>query len=145
MNTGLAEYSSIVEVGQPMIDAQHKQIFELAATFTRNGDEVRVMQAIAVLCDHVKSHFRDEEEMMASCAYPGLATHRQLHDECRAVLVRLLDNAIHMSLDQIADEVKHLVDGWIYNHILTADFAYVPYVKHANLYGVRGNPKRSVD
>ena len=37
----------------------------------------------------------------------------------------------YVTLDEIADEVKFLINGWFYNHILVADFDYVPSVKAA--------------
>jgi len=36
------------------------------------------------------------------------------------------------SLDEIAEAVKFLINGWFYNHILIADFAYVPSVRAAS-------------
>lgn len=129
MNMGLSELFPIIEVDVPHIDAQHRRIFELAATFTDYGDQIRVMQSLAALCDYVKTHFREEEALMASCAFPGAEAHRRQHEECRSMLVKLLADARQMSLDQIADEVQRLINGWIYNHILTADSAYVPYLK----------------
>lgn len=129
MNPGFADCSSIMEADVPRIDAQHKRMFELAATFSDGGDQIRMMKSLVILCDHVKTHFREEEEMMAACAFPGLEAHRRLHAECRKMLVNLLTDARHMSLDQIADEVSRLIHGWIYNHILTADFEYLPYYK----------------
>lgn len=141
MNMGLSDCSQIIEVDVPRIDAQHKKLFELAATFTDSGDQVRVMKSLAALCDYVKIHFREEEVMMESCAFPGLDAHRKLHEECRKMLVELLGNARSMSLDQVADEVKRLVNGWIYNHILTADFAYVPYLKSVGELEMHGNPE----
>jgi hypothetical protein len=47
------------------------------------------------------------------------------------MLFTLLENAKQMTLDEIADEVKFLINGWFYNHILVADFDYVPSVKAA--------------
>ena len=47
------------------------------------------------------------------------------------MLFDLLENAKQMTLDQIAEEVKFLINGWFYNHILVADFDYVPSVKAA--------------
>lgn len=129
MNMSLADCSSIIDVNVPQIDEQHRRIFELAATFSDGGDQIRMMKSLAILCDYVKTHFREEEEMMASCGFPGLAAHRQQHAECRKMLVDLLAQAREMSLDQTADAVKQLINGWIYNHILTADFEYVPYLK----------------
>jgi hemerythrin len=129
----LAEWSSKIEVGLPMIDSQHRQLFELAATFTGDGDQIRILKSLAMLTDYVKVHFREEEEMMAACNYPDLAAHRLLHGEFRRMLFDLLENAKQMTLDEIADEVKYLINGWFYNHILVADFQYVPSVKAAML------------
>lgn len=133
MNIGFADCSSIIEVGEPRIDAQHKRIFELAATFANGGDQIRMMKSLVILCDHVKTHFREEEEMMASYGFPGLEEHRRQHAECRKMLVDLLTEAQNMSLDQVADAVARLINGWIYKHILTADFEYVPYCKAVQL------------
>jgi hypothetical protein len=36
-----------------------------------------------------------------------------------------------MTLDEIADQVSFLINGWFYHHILVVDFAYVPDVQAA--------------
>jgi hemerythrin len=125
----LSQWSSKMEVGIPRIDAQHKQLFDLAATFGDKGDEIRVMKTILQLCDYVKVHLREEEVMMERWGFPGIEAHRQEHKKFKGMLVELLGNAKTMTLDQIADEVHRLINGWFYNHILTVDFEYKPYVK----------------
>lgn len=129
MNMDLSHCASIIDVDVPRIDLQHRRIFELAETFAAGGDQIRMMKSLAILCDHVKTHFREEEEMMAACDFPGLAEHRRLHAECRRLLVDLLAEAMDMSLDQIAEQVRRLINGWIHNHILTADLEYAAYLK----------------
>ncbi|MQM32887.1 MAG: hypothetical protein CRU72_00140 [Candidatus Accumulibacter phosphatis] len=131
MNYELVEWSPKILVGLPNIDAQHRQLFDLAATFSGDGDQIRVLKSLAMLTEYVKVHLREEEQMMAACQYPGLEAHRQLHTEFRRMLFKLLENAKQMTLDEIADEVKFLINGWFYNHILVADFDYVPSVKAA--------------
>lgn len=129
MNYQLAEWSAKIEVGLPSIDQQHKQLFDLAASFRGNGDHIRVIKSLATLTDYVKVHFREEEAMMAACQYSGLEAHRLLHVEFREMLFKLLENARNMSLDEIADQVSFLINGWFYHHILVVDFAYIPDVK----------------
>ncbi len=131
MDMMVSGWSEKIEVGLPNIDSQHKQLFDLAATFAGNGDQIRVMKSLAMLCDYVNTHFREEEEMMAACHYPELAAHKLQHQEFKGMLLKLLDNARNMSLDEIADEVKALINGWFYNHILVVDFRYVPAIKAA--------------
>lgn len=70
MKFELAEWSSKIEVGLPEIDAQHRQLFELAATFAGDGEQIRVLKSLAMLTEYVKVHLREEEEMMAACRYP---------------------------------------------------------------------------
>ena len=97
MDFELAEWSSKIEVGLPAIDAQHRQLFDLAATFSGDGDQIRVLKSLAMLTEYVKVHFREEEEMMAACHYPRLAAHRLLHGEFRRMLFDLLENAKRMT------------------------------------------------
>ncbi len=123
-----ADWSDRLEIGLPLIDEQHKRFFDLAASFSGNGDEVRVMKTLAILSDYIRSHLRDEEALMAAAQYPGLAAHCRLHAEFRHMLGDLLKRARKLSLDEIAEEVKYLVNGWFYQHILTVDFEYAPYV-----------------
>ena len=131
MDFELAEWSEKIEVGLPSIDRQHKQLFDLAASFRGNGDQIRVIKSLATLTEYVKVHFREEEAMMLACRYPDLEAHRQLHGEFRDLLFKLLENARNMTLDEIADQVSFLINGWFYHHILVVDFAYVPDVQAA--------------
>jgi hemerythrin len=133
-----AEWSDKLEMGLPLIDQQHKRFFDLAASFSGQGDEVRVMKTLAILSDYIRSHLRDEEALMVAAHYPGLEAHRRLHAEFRHMLADLLGRARKMSLDEIAEEVKYLVNGWFYNHIVTVDFEYAPYL-------IPGHPSRPLD
>jgi hemerythrin len=44
------------------------------------------------------------------------------------MLADLFARAGKMSRVEIAEEVKYLINGWFYNHIVTTDFEYAPYV-----------------
>jgi hemerythrin len=129
MDMRLADWSDKLRFGIETIDAQHKQLFDLAASFEGNGDQIRVMKTLALLCNYVKEHFREEEEMLARCGYPHLEAHKRIHEEFRSMLLELLREATKMSLDEIADRVRYLINGWFYNHIMVTDLDYVPLVK----------------
>jgi hemerythrin len=129
MDMRLADWSDKLLFGIETIDAQHKQLFELAASFEGNGDQIRVMKTLALLCNYVKEHFREEEEMLAQCGYPHLEAHKRIHEEFRGMLLELLSEATKLTLDEIADRVRYLINGWFYNHIMVTDLDYVPLVK----------------
>ena len=129
MDVKLVEWSQKLEFGLPIIDDQHKQLFDLAATFAGNGNEIRVMKTLATLSDYIKVHFRAEEEMLSRLNYPNLEAHQRLHAEFKGMLLNLLDNARHLTLDEIAREVEYLIHGWFANHIMQADVAYVGWMR----------------
>ena len=125
----LENWSPAVEVGMANIDDQHRQLFDLAATFRGNRDQIRVMKSLVMLCDYARTHLRDEEAMLEAIAYPELEAHRQHHAFFRQQLKDLLAGAGGMTLDQIADAVERLINGWFYKHILEIDLEYVPYLR----------------
>jgi hemerythrin len=129
MDTQLSDWSDKLVFGIDTIDAQHKQLFDLAATFEGQGDQIRLMKTLAELCNYVLEHFREEEELLAACGYPGLEEHRVLHRRFRGMIVDLLGEARSMTLDQVAERVHYLINGWFYNHIMVIDLDYVPLVR----------------
>lgn len=129
MQPAKATWSSTIETGLPEIDWQHRQLFELAATFRGEGDQIRVMKALAMLADYANTHLRDEEALLESIAYPGLEAHRALHRQFREMLRQLVEASRHMTLDSIADRIEELINGWFYQHILTVDAEYVGAVQ----------------
>lgn len=135
MDQPLANWSPAIETGLPGIDAQHKQLFDLAASFRGEGDQIRVMKSLASLANYANTHLRDEEAMLEAIAYGQLEAHRREHDRFREMLRTLLDEARSLSLDQIAQRIEALINGWFYHHILTVDAAYVESVKHGQAQG----------
>jgi len=127
--SGLPSWSAKMELGLQSIDAQHRRLFELAATFGGSGDQVRVMKTLVALCDYTREHFREEEYMLAAHGYPDLEAHKLEHVKFRGMLVDLLEKAKYQTLDQTADDVKQLIGGWMYDHIMQRDLDYLPFVK----------------
>lgn len=123
-----AEWSERLELGIPQIDEQHQRFFELAASFGRDQDEIRVMKTLAILSDYIRTHFREEEVLMRIARFPGREAHCRLHAQFRQMLADLIGRARTMSLDEIAEEVRYLINGWFSHHIVTVDAEYAPYV-----------------
>lgn len=121
-------WSARLELGLQSIDEQHRKLFELAATFGGSGDQVRVMKTLVALCDYTREHFREEEYMLAAHGYPDLQAHKIEHAKFRGMLVDLLIKAKSQSLDQTADDVRQLIGGWMYEHIMQRDLDYLPFI-----------------
>ena len=128
MDSRINTWSPNIEFGIPEIDSQHRELFELAATFRGQGDDIRVMKALSILCDYANVHLRDEEELLVRIGYPDIEAHRASHGEFRKMLRDLLQDARALTLDQVAYRVEALINGWFYNHILHLDTQYIPMV-----------------
>lgn len=126
--TELPNWSAQLELGMQSIDEQHRRLFALAATFGGSGDQVRVMKSLVTLCEYTREHFREEEYMLAAHGYPDLAAHKLEHAKFRGMLVELLEKAKSQSLDQTADDVRQLIGGWMYQHIMQRDLDYLPFI-----------------
>jgi hemerythrin len=118
-----------IEFGLPAIDAQHRRLFDLVASFRGDGNQIRVMKTLATLCDYANTHLREEEALLESIAYPGLEEHKSQHARFRQMLRDLLEESRQMTLDEIADRAEALINGWFYQHILTTDAGYVSAAK----------------
>lgn len=77
------QWSDDLAVGHPLIDAQHRSLFDrfgefLAACGQRRGpDDLR--ELLGYLDGYVKEHFREEEDLMARHTYPEADRHRAEH------------------------------------------------------------------
>lgn len=129
MTPAPANWSPAIETGLADIDAQHRQLFEMAAAFRGDGDQVRVSRSLVMLRDYANTHLRDEEAMLRRIGFTGLAEHQALHEQFRGMLRQLIEDSRSLTLDQIADRIEQLINGWFYQHILVVDAAYVPAVK----------------
>jgi hemerythrin len=132
MDSQKIEWSPAFEIGRPAIDRQHEKLFAIAADMVSDRDQVRAMRTLAALSEYVIVHFRDEEKLLEEVGYPGLPEHKQLHESFRRRLGKLYANAAGMRLDDIAAEVRLLINEWLANHILVADRQYAAYLaEHA--------------
>ncbi len=128
MDSQKIEWSPALAIGNPTIDRQHENLFRVAADMVEDRDQMRAMRTLASLSEYVIVHFRDEEKMLEQAGYPGLADHKKLHDAFRASLAKLYSNAGGMSLDDIAVQVRKLVNEWLANHIMVADRQYAKFL-----------------
>ncbi len=122
------EWTPALAIGDPAIDRQHQKLFRLAADMVSDRDQVRAMRTLAALSEYVIVHFRDEEKLLEEIGYPELAAHKKLHDDFRARLAKLYANAGGMTLDQIAEEVRLLINEWLTKHIMVVDREYAKYL-----------------
>jgi methyl-accepting chemotaxis protein/hemerythrin len=118
-----AEFS----VGDPSLDAQHRQIIELIDELHVATQRGVAYQAIRPFLDqlvqYTVNHFQAEEKLLAARQYPDLIPHQTLHEKMRQRTIALRDNA---GLVTGRDLLVFLKEWWC-NHIQEQDKKYAPY------------------
>jgi hemerythrin-like metal-binding protein len=97
----------------------------LLGAFDRgNVERGEVSRIVQYLTDYVVFHFGTEEKQMAKYSYSSMPAHEAQHDQFVKTLMklkeRMLPEGVHA---QLAEDAKHLVVGWLVNHIKHSDRA----------------------
>jgi len=114
------EYNS----GIPLIDAQHKNLFEMLGSFVQRHDEKTngsvIVPFLEILLVYFRDHYDLEEEMMDENNYPLKGYHKMLHTGNYSNIKRLL---LLMKRGRIAspyNEVTNLA-GTLQRHLIRDD------------------------
>lgn len=124
------KWDSSIELGIPTIDEQHKALFGWIDTLNiaiKNGDGAEAVgEVIWNLITYVTEHFSEEERLMLSCNYPGLAAHRKEHDEfvsrLREIQVSYIDG------HEMGHSVLDFMVDWLVCHIKGTDQGYNRFI-----------------
>ena len=119
-------WTSDLEVGVPLIDQQHQQLFVklndlLEACQQRHGREM-IGKVMKFLEYYVMFHFEAEETLMMNTQYPGRVSHRQLH---QAFVRQFGELAKLLASDgpgpHVVIQANQIVLQWLNDHIRTID------------------------
>ena len=124
-------WNDYYSVGDPSIDAQHKQILDIINELyeaMQKGKDRAVLKPISDrLLQYTLAHFTHEEQALKEHEYPDLAQHVALHDKIRQRTRDLRENA-HLVTGH--DMLRFLKEWWV-GHIQSVDKKYVPYLELA--------------
>ena len=121
-------WKNYYSVGDPSLDAQHRQVIgllnELYAAMQRGVDHQSVKPLLDQLVQYTVNHFQAEEKILLAHQYPDFAQHKARHDKMRQRTIALRDNA---GLVTGHDLLVFLKEWWC-GHIQEQDEKYEPYV-----------------
>ena len=76
--------------GNALLDREHRQLFDainrLMDACGQGQGRAVLQQTLNFLNDYVKKHFGDEEALQKKSSYPGMAAHKQFHENYRSQL-----------------------------------------------------------
>jgi hemerythrin-like metal-binding protein len=97
----------------------------------QEGKEAAVVsQLIGFLFDYTKTHFAEEEQMLAEAHYEQLPQHQALHRALEAKVQAFRKRADAGERLQ-ASEVSEFTGNWLSEHIAKVDMAYLPALRKA--------------
>ena len=120
------------ETGIPIIDEQHRRLFEtldqVQSAVASERPKVEIWGLIQALMLNSLEHFRTEEALMAHHGYPDLEAHRHEHEMLMERLAEL-DRRFEEGQDAMALLVTTFMGGWLRHHISEGDFSFVQFMK----------------
>ncbi len=124
------EWDDSIALGIPTVDAQHKALFGWINTLdeaVRNGNGAEAVgEVIWKLITYVSEHFNEEERLMLSYNYPGLAAHRKEHDK---FVLRLREIQVNYNDGhEMSENVLDFLTEWLVCHIKGTDQGYSQFI-----------------
>jgi len=120
------------ETGHARIDSQHKELLQQMNDLfdaLKHQDGADLLPGVLdFLTTYVEIHFQDEERAMEATHYPGLASHRAIHDGMRKSVGDLLTQFQEGRTLVTPGLVEYLVD-WLMNHIEGEDYFMAVHLK----------------
>jgi len=126
------DWQTAYDSGHPVIDNQHRALFDLANALLpamlsrRPAEELEVM--ISALAQEVNQHFQDEEKIFTAAEFPMAEKHISIHGRLVDQLAGLVDR-FHGGTLGIEDLYAFLVNGLISRHMLEEDLEFFSYLK----------------
>ncbi|MFA9380063.1 MAG: bacteriohemerythrin [Acetanaerobacterium sp.] len=122
------------KIGVPLIDLQHKTLFDamdaLYAACSEGKGRQEVAKTAEFLENYVIEHFAEEEGLQKRSAYPKYPEHKKIHEDF-IVQVKSLkkDIAEHGVTIMSVATMNTMLSGWLLNHIKYMDTELAQYVK----------------
>jgi hemerythrin-like metal-binding protein len=121
------------EVGHPLIDEQHSQLFSALNNLIQachSGAREEFENGITFLGNYVVKHFSDEEEVQKSQGFPDYPNHKKIHDDYKAAVSKFASQWLASGpTDEVLKEVRIHVGGWLINHIKAQDVRIGAYIR----------------
>ena len=132
--TGLAPQFTPPLQGVPArFDEEHIRLAELlqAATLAAHDhtDPQILREELSSIFGYALMHFSEEEKVMASAGFPGLAAHRE--DHCK-ILRRLQDQLARYDSEpwQVTLDIVDMLELWMHDHVKRVDAEYMRFLSN---------------
>ena len=122
------QWAPNLSVGVEEMDNQHKALIELINIVISGLNQgENISKSLKQLAVEMKEHFDEEEEFLASVAYPDLENHKQIHADLISKLNLFVEA---QSLGQLEQErLGTFLKMWLKSHIMGVDRKYAAFLE----------------
>ena len=124
----MIKWKNEYKTNNPIIDAQHKQLFELAMeseillldefVYDKYDD---ILSKLTELKTYTEYHFKTEENLMELSNYLGIESHKQMHEDFICTIGDLMSRDIDENQTLLLSETLDFLVNWIITHICKID------------------------
>lgn len=124
------------ELGVPLIDEQHKELFKRVESFMQVlrmasswEDKVeKVNETLNFMNTYVVEHFRDEEAFQQEIGYPGEEEHKKVHADMVNYVIAVTEEYKNSGYDeQLIQKFAGKLMAWLINHVASEDQRIAAY------------------
>ena len=134
----IAQWSKDYEIGFPIIDQQHQQMFALVKQLEvlrgQEADSATLKPILQTLLNDTIAHFTLEENLMQQHGYPFYDQHKQIHDRLTQKISKILDY-LEANEDKtfVNNELSRFLHQWLVHHIQGQDRKMIQFFRDRNI------------
>jgi len=119
--------------GNATLDAQHKQLFQIANDLldacSSGRSAGKINSTMQFLLDYAARHLKDEEKMQRKYGYPDYPNHKKQHEAFQAATEELAKQySGGGGTVQLVTAISSSVSDWLFNHIKQEDRKLAEYI-----------------
>lgn len=128
------EFDESLITGNKTIDTQHKELIDRIAKLItcceQSGGKLEAIRMLDFLDEYAGYHFSAEEKLQEEVEYPGIAEHKEKHEEFKQAVKELYEmlEEVEGPTEEFVNAVKKNVLDWLLSHIKGFDCSVASYI-----------------
>jgi len=119
-----------LRIGVDAIDKDHQFLIGLSNKIAYGRVEDHTLNdAIGELIDYVDFHFKREEVIMKTCAFPDLEEHSKLHRQLTSQVIDISNEWRNDRNEETIHKLRKFLRQWLVDHIMNTDINIAKYTK----------------
>lgn len=128
---GQARWSDALIVGDPLLDAMHREFVELIAALEA-ADDAAMLAAVDTVIAHTQAHFRQETTLMQIHGFAPIHCHDSEHAQVMEVMLAVRERVAAGEAGFGRTLAPALME-WLQHHVPTMDFVLAAWLRERGI------------